>query len=105
MTSNKQQRDEFASVKQRLSAVQLVIKKSLKDGQLPMADDVDRFIATSREMNTLCKNEWRAAMDKYIDRLAQFEAAIENGERQAVDDAFHELIECKNTCHREFRQR
>jgi XXXCH domain-containing protein len=105
MTTNKQQQDEFKSVKQRLSAIQLVIKKDLKDGRLPRVDDVDHFIATSREMDRLCLNEWRVAMDKYIDQLKQFETAMKNGEQQAIEDAFHELLECKNACHKGFRQR
>ena len=41
MTTNKQQQDEFKAVKQRLSALQLVKKKDLKDGRLPRVDDVD----------------------------------------------------------------
>ena len=105
MTTNKQQQGEFKSVKQRLSAIQLVIKKDLKDGWLPRVDDVDHFIATSREMDRLCLNEWRVAMDKYINRLEQFETAMKNGELQAIEDTFHELLDCKNTCHKGFRQR
>ena len=105
MTTDKKRQDEFTSVKQRLSAIQLVIKKDLKDGRLPRMDDADQFIAASREMDRLCQNEWRAAMDRYIGQLEQFETAMKNGELQAVENAFHELIESKNTCHIEFRQR
>jgi XXXCH domain-containing protein len=105
MTTNKQQQDEFKSVKQRLSAIQLIIKKDLKEGRLPRVDDLDQFIATSREMDRLCQYEWRAAMDNYIDRLEQFETAMKNGELQAIEDAFHELLDRKNVCHKDFRQR
>ena len=105
MTMNKQQQDEFKSVKQRLSAIQLVIKKDLKENRLPRVDDLDHFIATSREMDRLCQDEWRIAMDKYIDRLEQFETAIKKGELQTIESAFHELLDCKNVCHKEFRQR
>lgn len=105
MTMNQQQQDEFKSVKQRLSAIQLVIKKDLKGGRFPRVDDVDHFIATYREMDRLCLNEWRVAIDKYIDRIKPFEIAMKNGELQAIDDAFHELLECKNACHKGFRQR
>jgi XXXCH domain-containing protein len=104
MTTNKKHQDEFKSVKQRLSAIQLVIKRELKDGRLPRVDDVDHFIATSREMERLCQNEWRVAMDNYIDRLEVFGNAINNGELQAIENAFHELLDCKNACHKEFRQ-
>jgi XXXCH domain-containing protein len=105
MTTNKHQQDEFKLVKQRLSAIQLIIKKDLKEGRLPRADDLDHFIATSREMDRLCQYEWRVAMDNYNDRLEQFETAMKNGELQAIKDAFHELLDCKNVCHKGFRQR
>ena len=105
MTTNKQQQDEFKSVKQRLSAIQLVIKKDLKDGRLPRVDNADHFIATSGEFGRLCQNEWRVAMDNYIDRLEQFETAMKNGKLQEIEGAFHGLLDCKNACHKEFRQR
>ena len=105
MTTDKGRQDEFTSVKQRLSAIQLVIKKDLKNGRLPRMDDADQFIATSREMDRLCQHDWRAAMDRYIDQLEQFETAMKSGDQQAIEDAFHELIENKNACHKEFRLR
>ena len=105
MTTEIKQHDEFKSVKQRLSAVQLVIKKHLKSGQLPRGDDAELFIATSREMDRLCEKPWRAEMDNYMDRLAEFETAMKQNDLQAVDHVFHELIGCKNGCHKEFRKR
>jgi XXXCH domain-containing protein len=105
MTMDKHQLDEFKSVKQSLSAIQLIIKKGLKDGRLPRMEDVDRFIATSREMERLCKIEWRVAMDDYMDRLVQFEIAIKNGELHVIEDAFHKLLDSKKACHTRFRQR
>ena len=105
MTKDKQQNDEFKSVKQRLSAIQLVIKKDLKDGRLPRVDDVDHFIATSKEMDHLCRNEWRVAMDDYMDRLVQFETAIKSGELHVIEDAFLKLLDSKKACHTRFRQR
>ena len=105
MAKNKQQQEKFKSVKQRLSAIQLVIKKDLKEGRLPVVDDLDHFIETSRQMDRLCQDEWRVAMNNYINRLEQFETAIKKGELQASESAFHELVDCKNVCHKEFRQR
>ena len=48
--------------------------------RLTRVDDLDHFIAISREMDRLCQYEWRVAMDNYIDRLEQFETAVKNGE-------------------------
>ncbi len=103
MTTTKQQQDEFKSVKQRLSMIQLVIKKDLKEGRFPKVDDLNLFIETSREMNRLCQNEWRVAMDHYIDRLHQLETAMKNHNLQAIENAFHGLLDSKKACHKEFR--
>ena len=105
MTTTKPQQDEFKLIKQRLSAIQLVIKKDLKEGRHPPKDDADRFIEISSEMDRLCENEWRVAMNRYIDRLEEFKIAMKSGDLQVIENTFHELIECKNACHQEFRQR
>lgn len=103
MTMNKQQRDELKSVKQRLSAIQLVIKKSIKDGQLPQMADSDHFMTTSKQFDRLCPNEWRTAMDAFMDRLGQFQISMEGGNLEEIDEAFHGLLDCKVSCHKEFR--
>ena len=105
MTINKEQQDEFKSVKQRLSTIQLAIKKDLKDGQLPQVEDIDQFTATSDEMNRLCQDEWRMAMDYYMDRLGLFQTAVKGRDLQAIEDAFQGLLDCKVSCHKEYRQK
>ena len=105
MTTNKKQQDEFKSVKQRLSKIQLAIKKDLKNGQLPQAGDVDQFTATSDEMDRLCQNEWRTPMDDYMNRLGQFQTVMKGRDLQAIEEAFQGLLDCKVSCHKEFRQK
>jgi XXXCH domain-containing protein len=102
---NQQQQNAFKSVKQRLSAIQLVIKKDLKDGQLPRVEDADQFSEISDEMDHLCQKEWRAAMDDYKARLGQFQTAMEGKDLQAIKDAFQRLLDCKASCHKKFRQK
>ncbi len=105
MAINKKQQDEFKSVKQRLSTIQLAIKKDLKDGQIPQMEDVDQFTAISDEMDRLCQNEWRTAMDDYMDRLGQFQTVMKGRDLQAIEDAFQGLLGCKVSCHKKFRQK
>lgn len=105
MTINKEQQDEFKSVKQRLSTIQLAIKKDLKAGQLPQLEDVEQFIATSDKMDRLGQNEWRTSMDDYMDRVRQFQTAMKGRDLQAIEDAFQGLLDCKVSCHKEFRQK
>lgn len=105
MTINKEQQDEFKSVKQRLSTIQLAIKKDLKAGQLPQVEDVEQFIATSDKMDRLGQNEWRTSMDDYMDRVRQFQTAMKGRDLQAIEDAFQGLLDCKVSCHKEFRQK
>ena len=105
MTIDKKQQDKFKSVKQRLSTIQLAIKKDLKNSQLPQVDDVEQFTATSDEMDSLCPNELRTPMDDYMDRLGQFQTVMKGRDLQAIEDAFQGLLDCKVSCHKEFRQK
>lgn len=102
---NKKQLNEFKSVKQRLSKIQLVIKKDLKDGQLPRVEDADQFTEISDEMENLCLYEWRATMDDYMVRLEQFQTAMKGRDLQAIKDTFQSLLDCKASCHKKFRQK
>ena len=69
---NHKRHNGLKPVKQRLSQIHLVIKKDLK----PLKPDVDLFAAISAEMVHLCQNEWRTAMDEYMDWLEKFEGAM-----------------------------
>ena len=69
---NHKRHNGLKPVKQRLSQIHLVIKKDLK----PLKPDVDLFAAISAEMVHLCQNEWRTAMDEYMDWLEKFESAM-----------------------------
>jgi len=102
---NNKQQNEFKTVKQHLSTIQLVIKKDLKDGQLPRVEDADQFTEISDEMDRLCQNEWRTAMDDYMVRLEQFQTAMKGRDLQAIKDAFQRLLDCKASCHKKFRQK
>ena len=105
MTMDEQRQKQFADVKQRLSKVQLILKKDLKKGRIPAAEDADDFIAVSREMDRLCLDEWRAEMDSYMNRVEQLKEAMQKGDLQAVDDAFHGLLDGKVSCHKQFRKK
>jgi len=102
---NKKQQDEFKSVKQRLSTIQLTIKKDLKGGRLPQVKDAEQFTSISDEMDRLCQNEWRPAMDDYMDQLGQFKTAVKSGDLQAIENAFQKLLDDKASCHKKFRQK
>ena len=105
MIMDEQRKKQFKDVKQRLSKIQLVIKKDLTDVRIPQAADADDFIAISREMDLLCLDEWRMEMDSYVKRIEQFQVALQKVDLQAIDDAFHELLDCKVSCHKQFRQK
>ena len=94
---------EFKLVKRRLSAIQRIIKDDLKEGRLPQPKDVIDFVASSKEMNDFCANEWPAAMSKYMDLLEEFQMATSGGNNQHINDRFKKLLESKISCHKTFR--
>ena len=97
------QQSEFSVVKQRLSTQQKILKTALDDGRLPEDAEVQEFATISRDMNRLSKSEWRAAMDAYMNQLEKFQATVAGGNPQSAGDAFKELLNCKISCHQEFR--
>ena len=102
---NKKQQSEFKAIKQRLSTIQLVIKKDIKEGRIPRSEDVDQFIAISGEMNSDCQGEWREAMDDYLEHLAQFRTAVTDRDLQIIETCFKNLLDRKASCHKLFRQK
>ena len=105
MTLSEAQKHEFKKVKRRLSAIQKMIKMDLKENQLPRTNDTSDFVATSEEMDTLCPKEWRVAMNKYMEQLKTFQAAMANGDQMAAGEAFQKILDSKVSCHKEFRQK
>lgn len=103
MARSEQLQHEFKLVKRRLSALQKVLKTDLEDGRLPQKKDVAEFEATSREMDNLCEPGWRAAMDAYMQQLEEFQAAMAGGNLQTARARFQDLLDCKISCHKEFR--
>jgi len=77
MIMDEQRKKQFKDVKQRLSKIQLVRKKDLADGRPPQAADADHFVAVSREMDRLCLDAWRTEMDRYMNRVEQFQEALQ----------------------------
>ncbi len=100
---NAEQRERYKSVKQNLSLIQLKIKKDLKAGIFPVAEDTDLFISTSEEMKSLSGSEWRESMDNYMHVLAEFQKAINSQNQQAVQENFQRLLDSKVACHKKFR--
>lgn len=105
MNTDEQRKKQFTDVKQRLSKIQLVIKKDLKEGRVPQAADADLFTAISREMDRLGLDAWRREMDSYMKRVEDFQQAMQKGELQEIDEAFHGLVDCKESCHKAFRKK
>jgi XXXCH domain-containing protein len=103
MALSDHQQHEFKLVKRRLSALQRALKTALEAGHLPRKIDAAEFEATSRDMNDLCEPGWQAAMVAYMNRLEKFHAAMADGNPKTVYDRFQELLDCKISCHKEFR--
>ncbi len=95
--------DRFKEAKQRLSAQQATISKVLKEGKLPLPEDVAAFVATSKEMAQLGDPAWSAAMTRYTDQVTALGQAMAADNPEEIRQAFEALSECKLSCHNEFR--
>lgn len=97
------QTDQFKKAKQRLSVHQTAISKVLKEGKLPLPEDVAAFVATSREMAQLGDPAWSAAMNRYTDQVEALEKAMEADNPEEIRQSFEAINERKLSCHKEFR--
>jgi XXXCH domain-containing protein len=97
------QQSEFKKVKQRLSAQQKVLKSALDEGRLPTEKDVTEFETISMAMQKLGEPKWRGAMTRYMNQLGKLKKTIASGNPAAARYEFQELLNCKITCHKEFR--
>ncbi len=95
--------DQFKAAKQRLSVQQAAISKVLKEGKLPLPEDVAAFVATSREMARLGDPAWNAAMDRYINQIEALEQAMAADNPEEIRQSFEAINERKLSCHKEFR--
>lgn len=97
------ERNQYRALKQELSRVQINIKHSLKADTLPRPEDSARFIRLSQEMHLISDKDWLEAMERYAMLLEKFSQAVESGNLHAVQDSFRQLLECKASCHKQFR--
>ena len=97
------QQSEFKKVKQRLSAQQKVLKSALDEGRLPTEKDVTEFETISMAMQKLGEPKWRGAMTRYMNQLGKLKKTIASENPAAARYEFQELLNCKITCHKEFR--
>ena len=100
---NQEQLEKFKKVKQHLSVQQASIAKILKDGKLPLPEDVAAFVNTSQEMARLGDPRWSAAMTRYTDQLVHLEKAMVADNPENIRQAFNVLNDHKLNCHKEFR--
>ncbi len=100
---NAEQRKKYKAVKQKLSSVQLVIKKDLKDGKMPRQKDINQFVAMSEEMDSLNSPEWQESGAEYMKIIEEFKKAAMSENPQLLMDIFQKLMDSKAACHSLFR--
>jgi XXXCH domain-containing protein len=97
--------DSMKTVKKRLGAGFRALQQAVSQGGWPEARNLEDFVATSRAFAAMAEPEWEAAMQEYLDHLANLEHAVANRQQEVMLHELRDLQACMSSCHQEFKSR
>ena len=95
--------DSMKTVKKRLGAAFKALQQAAGPASFPEARILEEFVAASRAFATLAEPDWEAAMQEYMDHLANLEHAIANRQPEVMLHELRDLQARMSSCHREFK--
>jgi XXXCH domain-containing protein len=95
--------DSLKSVKKRLGTDFKNLQRAVGQGAFPDESTLAAFVAGSQAFAALAEPDWEAAMQEYLDHLANLQRAIEGRQPTAMLDELRALQNCMAACHREFK--
>jgi XXXCH domain-containing protein len=95
--------ESLKTVKKRLGAAFKALQQAVSPGGFPEPRTLDDFAAASRAFAALAEPEWAAAMQEYLDHLANLEHAVANRQQETMLHELRDLQARMSSCHREFK--
>jgi XXXCH domain-containing protein len=95
--------DSLKTVKKRLGAGFKALQQMVSQGGWPEARILEDFAATSRAFAAMAEPDWAAAMQEYLDHIANLEHAVANRQQEVMLHELRDLQACMSSCHREFK--
>jgi len=91
------------AVKKKMGSSFKEISKSAAAGNFPDDQSVADFVETSRVFAESADEEWKDAMDEYMDHLDNFVRAVESDQFEVMLHEIRDLQYRMKACHREFK--
>lgn len=94
---------DMKTVKKRLGAAFKALLQATSQGAFPDDRTLEDFVELSRAFAALAEPEWAAAMQEYLDHLANLAHAVEGRQQEVMAHELRDLQNCMSSCHREFK--
>jgi XXXCH domain-containing protein len=95
--------ESLKTVKKRLGAAFRALQQVVGQGGFPDERTLGDFLESSRAFAALADPDWAAAMQEYLDHLANLEHAVANRQQEVMAHELRDLQACMSSCHREFK--
>lgn len=97
--------DSMKAVKKRMGASFKALQQAVSQGAFPDAKTLADFVAVSQAFAAMAEPDWQAAMQEYMDHLANLQHAVANRQQEVMLHELRDLQACMSSCHREFKSR
>lgn len=97
--------DSMKTVKKRLGASFKALQHTVSQGGFPDENTLADFVASSQAFAAMAEPDWQAAMQEYLDHLANLQHAVSNRQQEVMLHELRDLQACMSSCHREFKFR
>jgi len=95
--------ESFKTIKKRLTKAFKALQTAVASGSLPDAAMLAEFVKDSERMAQFAEPEWQAAMNEYMDHLANLKRAVEKQQLDVVDHELRDLRSRWISCHQDFK--
>lgn len=99
---SKKDNKQFKSLKKKMKNDFKIINESIKKGEIPEKEVVNKFLDCSRQMITF-KGYGDKFYKKYITKCNEFKEACENEEISLIETKYNEINKIKKDCHNAFK--
>jgi XXXCH domain-containing protein len=96
-------KDAFKTAKKRLARTFKTVKNSVADGQFPDDAVMEALIADSRAFAEFADDDWKPAMEEYLDHLENLRHAVQTNQLETAAHEVRDLQHRMVACHREFK--
>jgi XXXCH domain-containing protein len=97
--------DSMKAVKKQMGAAFKELQRVATQGGFPDERILGNFVEVSQSFAAMAEPDWQAAMQEYMDHLANLQHAVASRQQEVMLHELRDLQACMGSCHREFKSR